>query len=723
MRLPTGLTGKSPNAMAPQPTIPGNQGGQRTAARRETTNVAPAAERQSGGAGAVQQRSINQGAASSQIFASASAQQIARRTQGDGGRDLGSRERPNDHIFSAADKTKIASADKVYVAGFSSQGGGHTERMLMPLAAAIRAERAAEQAEGHAAGLAQVHQKNLSVVLVLPPHWENDTGNEFKKLAHYKEEYLRENVHLVTVQSDKAILGFYEPDGPSDNFGILKEFADKPKRDNSETPLFAPRNANHVIRGQAFAHKEIMSQIADIVGNKDKITVFEDMDPYLAKAAAKSGVPSSHIVGQSNHLLLLDADIETNDGPYFTGKSDAFLVKANGNGYIGNAATVEFSADINTTKPLGQSLDKMGIDRHDNALKVRKHMMQMLLDGGKKIDLQSRDVVPMSGGVMVSPGATSESLDRGVYLYLNKYTDPLAQHIRDRLNGNGTDEQTAAYKRAMFVVCGAGTFDPATEISGNAMHVAQAANFDAVTAAGFGTSSEMHYLISNDAYHGNLLLMPVERQHEQEANAEILLPAALGDRRDKVDAAENIEDLRNKLDEMVVHNATTNDKLSDKTMEALHTATHRESPLATDKAVVRLTTKTGMTADEARLLDENTRRASDPDRKALRRINKVMIPALMALSEGKVAMDIRMTAKDAPKSMTIRGLIEALRDPDQAGALMDADFSGEVARSECQKCVNWLEDLLALDHGPTRQQAAQSLMRGTYANDTHILGY
>jgi hypothetical protein len=723
MRLPTGLTGKSTNAGTPPPAIQGNQGGQRASARRETASVASAAERQAGDGGSVPQKSRLQRSGSSQIFASASAQQISRQTQGVGGRDTGSRERSNDHIFSETDKKNIASADKVYVAGFSSQGGGHTERMLMPLAAAIRAERAAEQAEGQAAGLTQVHPKSLAVVLVLPPHWENDTGNEFKKLAHYKEEYLRADAHVVTVQSDKAILGFYEQDGPSDNFGMLKEFADKPKRNNNETPLFAPRNANHVQTGQAFAHKAIMSQITDIVGNKDKITVFEDMDPYLAKAAAKSGIPSSHIVGQSNHLLLLDADIETEDGPYFKGKSDAFLVKANGNGHIGNVATVAFSAEINTTRPLGHSLEKMGIGPQDNALDVRKRMVQMLLDGGKKHDLNSRDVVPMSGCVMVSPTATAERIDRGVYLYLNKYTDPLAQHIRERLNGSGTPEQTAAYKSAMFVVCGAGTFDPDTQISGNAMHVAQAANFDAVTAAGFGTSSEMHYLISNDAYHGNLLLMPVERQHEQEANAEILLPAALGDRRDMVDTAENIEDLRNKLDEMVVHKATTDHKLHDKTMESLHTATHRERPLATDKAVERLTTKTGMTADEARLLDENTRRANDPDRKALRRINKVMIPALMALSEGKVRMDIRMTAKDEPAIMTVRGLIEVLRHPDQASALMDADFSGELARSECEKCVTLLEGLLEMDPGPARQQAAQDLMRGTYANDTHILGY
>lgn len=715
--------GTSGNAVATQHTIPQDQGSVRAAVRRLNASIARAAERQSGEGPPVQQGSRSAGSASSQIFASANAQQIENQGKKTGGRDSGSTGASPVQIFKEADRKTLAGAEKVYVAGFSSQGGGHTERMLMPLAAAVRAERAAEQEAAVKAGLPDASQKRMAIVLVLPPHWQEDSGNEFNKLAKYNEEYLRQNVEVITAQSDKAILGFYEADGPSDNFGILKEFADKPKRDNSQTPLFAPRNALHANLGQAWSHKEIMSQIVDVVGDKDKITVFEDMDPYLAKAANKAGVPESHIVGQSNHLLLLDADIETEDGPYFRGKSDAFLVKANGNGYIGNAATVQFDADINTTKPLGNSLDDLGIGPQDNALKVRKQMVQMLLDGGKKIDLDSTGVVPMSGGVLVSPDATAESTDRGVYIYLNKYTDPLAQHIRSRLNGSGTEEQTAAYRSAMFVICGTGTFDPETGISGNAMHIAQAANFDATTAAGFGTSSEMHYLISNDAYNGNVLLMPVERQHEQEANAEVLLPAALGDRANKVDAARNIDDLKQKFDKMVVENATTDAKLRDKTMESLYKATHRESPLATDKAVERLRTHGGMTADESRLLQENKNRTDDPDRKALRRINKVMIPALQALSEGKGVMDIRVTTKVASERIGVRALITALSDPVKASALMRADLSGEEAKLHCKKCVDWLEGLLAIESSTGRQKAAEELLLGEYANETYTLGY
>jgi hypothetical protein len=687
---PVGTTG---NAGATQHTIPQDQGRVRAAVNRVNANIARAAERQSGEAEAVQQRSRNTAAAQSQIFGSVN----ARQAQQARGQHQDSNEKLNVKVFTEDDQSKLKSAKNVFVAGFSSQGGGHTERMFKPLTAAVG--------------------KGDAIVVVLPPHWEVDTGNEAKMLAKYKAQYSDKGIDVVTVQSDKAIWGFYEPDGPSDNFRILEEFANKPKRDNSQIPLFGPARGAEAEKGQAFTHHAIMQQIVDIVDDKDKITVFEDMDPYLAKAADKVGIPKPHIVGQSNHLLLLDAD------EHFGKRSDAFLVKANGNGYIGNAATVEFNKEVNTTAPLNESLDNLGIRPQDKALDVRQKMVELLLEHGRKHDLNSKATVSMAGCVMVSPGATKESIDRGVYLYLNKYTDPLAQHIRARLNGEGTPEQAAAYKSAIFVVCGAGTFDPNSNHTANAMHVGQAANFDAVTAAGFGTSSEMHYLISNDAYQGNLLLMPVERQHEQEANAAVLLPDALGERRDRVATAKNIDDLRSKLDDMVVNKATTNAELGNSTMNALYQATYKKGPLAIDKAVERLTTKAGMTAVESRLLQDNTERANDPDRKALRRINKAMIPALMALSEGKATLDIRMTAKVDSKRVTVRELINTLSDPDKASELMDADLHGERAKSHCANCVTSLEGLMAIESGSDRRQAAKELLRGEYANDVYTLGY
>lgn len=748
MHNPIGHTAKTPHAGASQPAIAGHN----RLPSSETTNVASAAGGQSGEAGSVQQRSSR-----SQIFASASAQQISGQTHGAGARGPGASGTSTVQIFSAEDMGKLTAAKKIYVAGFSSQGGGHTERMLMPLREAVIADRVAKESAAETLRLLSFEPKReevvadrpaetgseaqvrahaaetlrllsftpvgempkgdrIAIVLVLPPHWEVDTGNEAGKLQQYKLAYAKENVDVVTVQSDKTILGFYEPHGPSDNFRILEEFASKPNRDKAQTPLFGPEDAANVQKGQGFSHSEIMTQIVAGVGDNTKITVFEDMDPYIAKAADKAGIPKAQIVGQSNHLLLLDADA------HFGAKSDAFLVKVNGNGHIGNVATVAFSKEINTTRPLGETLDKFGISPDDRAVDVRRAMVQKILDNGNKYSLSGLAGVPISGTVMVAPDATADKIDRGVYLYLNKYTGPLGEHISNRLNGDGTPEQVNAYKQAMFVVCGRDTFKGG--VKDNAMHMAQAANFDAVTAAGFGTSSEMHYLISNNAYQGNLVMMPVEKQHEQEANAAVLMPEALApEHRSRVSAASDIGDLKAKLDAMVVDNPTTNAKLGQTKMEALYTATHKEEPKATDKAVERLRTHKGMTTAESTLLAENTSRAENAETKALRRLNKVMIPALKALSEGKFNVDIRMTAKDESKILNLRELITALQDPVKAGRLMGADFAGDKANTLREKSVEMLQSLSNTQNDTDRMRAAEKIMRGAYANNTYTLGY
>ena len=607
----------------------------------------------------------------------------------------------------------------------------------MPLLAAVRAEKTADR------------QRDTAIVLVLPPHWETDSGNEARQLEKYEKEYQKENVDVIKVQSDKAILGFYESDGPSDNWRILEEFADKPNRDSNMTPLFGPKQGTNVVKGQAFTHKAIMEEITekiteeitekitekileevmDKVGSIKKITVFEDMDPYLAKAASKVGIEPSHIVGQSNHLMLLDAD----DGTYFNGKSDAFLVKANGNGHIGNVAAIQFSTEINTTMRLGDSLVEMKITPEHTAVDARKAMVEMLLNRGNRHDLNSNAEVPMAGCVMVSPATPEKDIDRGFYLYLNKYTNVLGKHIRERLNGEGTPQVgptvIEAYRQALFVVCGTQAIKPIDpnnldEKIPNAMHVAQAASFDGVTSAGFGGLSEMHYLISNDAYHGNLLVMPVQKQHEQETNADVLLRNAFGSvLPPNVDTEKDIAALLTKFDDMVSKKATTNDALSGKTMKPLFEATHKETKKATDKAVERLTTHGGMTADERRLLLLNFQTANDPKTKALRRINKVMIPALKAMKGGAYIVQTRMTAKVPTRYTAVDDLIKQLRDPMKANELLDLDVFTPEAHAECKRFANFLQEIRDKPSGPERVAAAKEFMYERYANEMFFVGY
>ena len=601
-------------------------------------------------------------------------------------------------IFSDEDKQKMKDAKNLYVAGFSSQGGGHTERLLMPLGMAA--------------------QKGDTIVLALPPHWEADEGNEGKKLNEFAAEYKKKGINLVTVQSDKAIWGFYKAHGPSDNFRILDEFANKPKRDSENTPLFGTSDQ----KGQGFMHKDIVQQVVDVVGRESiaKVKVFEDMDPYLGKAAAKAGIPV--VMGQSNHLLLLDAD------EYFGAKSDAFLVKANGNGYNTQMATVDFNAEINRTRALGMTLSKLGITADQKAVDVRKDMVATLLEKGKIHDLDSSEPVSMKGAVLVAPGATKESIDRGVYLYLNKYTSPIAEHIVERLKGEGdtTPELHDAYKKTLICFCGTGALTEKLKGGAdNSMHVAQAAQFDGVTAAGFGTASEMHYLLENNAYKGNFLLMPVEQQHEQDANAHALLPAVLSEgNKGRVETAGNIDELKAKFDQLVLSRATTDKVLGDTTMEAFVQATQREGASGSDKAAQLLRgTGAGMTQNDARLMEENNWRAQEAGRKEMRHLNKVMIPVLEALAKGESEATIRLSTKVDERRVNVEELVKGLNNPAKLRELTGVNITNQLARNMSDALARDLEQIMKQSEGPDRQKAADDYRRDQYANKKYNVGY
>lgn len=159
-------------------------------------------------------------------------------------------------------------------------------------------------------------------------------------------------------------------------------------------------------------------------------------------------------------------------------------------------------------------------------------------------------------------------------------------------------------------------------------------------------------------------------------------------------------------------------------MEQLVTFTQKEGgKQATDKAVGLLSQRGVMNPSEERLLKDNTARANDAGLKAERRVNKVMIPALTALSKGESVVTMRMTAKDDSVTMNINKLISTLKDPGQAEGLMGVKFDSDRAKKAAQDAVNSLEDLMKMPEGQERQQAAEKFMRGAYANDKFILGY
>lgn len=603
----------------------------------------------------------------------------------------------------------INNGKKVFVAGFSSQGGGHTERMMKPLGQAL--------------------SSGDTVVMALPPHWENDTGNEAGKLASFSQKYQSDGANVVTVQADKAILGFYEKDGSSDNFRILEEFAMKPQRNTDQTPLYGVAD-NDAATGQGFKHKDIVSQIVNVVGqdNLDQITVFEDMDPYLGKAAAKAGIPSDQIVGQSNHVTMLDAD------DFLAGKSDAFLVKANGNGYNGKVATIDYDANVNKTASLGGSLDKLGIGPDQRTEDVRKDVVATFMQHGNKIHHDHEGVVTKAGSVIVSQDATAESIDRGVYLYLNSYTPPLAEHIKDRLNpeSDTPPELFAAYEKAMFVVCGKEAFPEAyrnTADVSNAMHLAQAANFDGVINAGFGTSSEMQYLLENNAYEGNFVMMPIERQHEQETNAFVLTHDGISEgNQDRLTIANTMQELTDQLDDLVMNRATTTQSLgqANSTMAGMLDATHMPGAIA-DKAAGLLNGTGEMSALDSRLLTENNNRASDIDRKEARQLNKVMIPVLAALVDDQPTAAVHLSEKVAPVTINVADFVQGMQNPDtQQDTLLNmagVDVTGGQSTRLVETFAAGLSAIMDQPQGEARQQAADDYRRGEYANNVYTVGY
>ena len=505
----------------------------------------------------------------------------------------------------------------------------------------------------------------------------------------------------------------------------------KPQRHTDETPLYG-RSGDDAETGRGFKHKDIVQQVVNTAGqdNIAQIKVFEDMDPYLGKAATNAGIPRDQIVGQSNHVLLLDAQ------EYLGGKSDAFLVKANGNGHNGHMATIDYDASVNKTASLGETLDKLGVTPDHRAVDVRRDMVATLMQHGNKIYPDDPNPVTKSGGVIVSRDATEESIDRGVYLYLNSYTGPIADHIKERLNpeSDTPPEMRAAYEKAMFVVCGGGTFpgefnrDPNTV--SNAMHIAQAANFEGVTSAGFGTSSEMHYLIENNAYQGNFIVMPVEEQHEQEANANELLPAALSpENAGRVTTANNIQQLRDQMDDLVMNRATTTHSLFlDNThMGGMLDATHRPGAIADKAANLLQGTGDGMSALDARLLDQNNRRAGDIDKKEARQLNKVMIPVLQALVDGQPNATIRLSTKVPEVTVNVADFVNGMNNPDtrldtlrnMTGVIVTGDQSTQLTAN----FAAGLNNIMDQPEGNARQQAADDYRRGEYANDVFTVGY
>jgi hypothetical protein len=623
-------------------------------------------------------------------------------------------------VFTGAEQNLLSGADKVYVHAFSSQGGGHTQRSMDPILAAI--------------DTGVITDKDV-VLLALPPHWESDKGNEADRLQKYEADLKKRGINFVTVQQDRAVLGFYKPDGPSDNWRILQNFASMDAREPWQTRVpeygsFDPKGGSKqpVRYAVAFDAAAIMQQAVAAAGSKDKFVVFTDMDPYIARGALYQGIPRQQIIDLSNHILLVDRTTDNH-------LNNAFLNWANVP-HAGSTSAIELNDGINKLPGVNETIARLNMEADTSQVAARQQVIDWFMGDGNKWDLASDDKITTAGSILVHPRATPQSIDRVVVLYINDYTDPLGQHIRNRLNAG--DEN---YAKTLFIVAGRSAF----KSGGNALHAALLANADAVFSAGWGTTTEMHQLLTN-GYQGRLIIAPVENQNEQLTNVPLLRSALPSDLRNRVESASNAGDLKAKLDDLVSYQATTTSglngdmgslfntlsgerRVTDQTVNLLSGGNlprdDAGGPTPLEQRLTQARIGIGqMTTDETRLRTMNTAQWRDYDNLASRRIVNAIVPALDAALKGDTHFTVKMDRSYSAQPMTLRQLADALNiDVTTANAarLLHANVEGRGARALLTEVSNRLDELANADPAQRRQLAEEFIH--DFANHRFFLGY
>jgi hypothetical protein len=583
-------------------------------------------------------------------------------------------------LLDAQQKQLLAKASGVWVLAYSSTGGGHTARCLEPMMELVRRGRIA---------------RNDDVVcIMMPEHWPHDKGAAKRTLEGYLGALKHGGIHCILVQTDKTITGLYTPSGSSDNSGILADFARKPLRD-----VPTPQVRSIYPGGPATGHaaNEAMRQLVEAAGDGGKFHVLSDMGVYTTKAARLAGIPPDHIVEMGNHALLLDPSVN------HRGRALGILSKVTAADHAGRLGLVSYDERTNTLARMRSTLSQLGIIGSDPAVAVRERVMKDFLQYGHRIPL-SLDA-PATAGILVADGATAKDIDGAVYFYVNEYTQAAANMVRERLQSQDPD-----FSKTMFVICGPGTFGD--DRSKNALHMLYAAQADGVMNAGFGTTSEVHYLLRK-GFQGQVLLLPVEDQHEQQANAE-MMQSLLGER---ITIAHTPGDLSRQLDQLVRSRTRTGALEGDmssivEAVENPHTFTHH---------IAALMMGGDMTAQETALLQRGREIAQAPDTKAMRRGAKLVVTVLQGLMAGAQEFQVRMTAKQAATQHGLGELAQRLRSPAECAELFgQVDATGpqtDAFRRQWAQRFERLEQLPPADRG---KQAARWLAE---LGDAYVLGF
>ncbi len=612
-------------------------------------------------------------------------------------------------LFDNKESAQLRSANKVLVLEYSSTGGGHTARSLDPI---IKARQDGTLKEGD------------SVVVLAPPRWpEDEDGKQIKTLHQKVADLKAKGLNVILKQSDKTVTGIYMPEGPSDNVAMLKDFVYKPNRNNNQVSLSDQDTGTTVRLGKGHPAKQILADVIAAVGeeHKGKITVLGDMAPYLQKAAKAMGIENAVEIGNHQGLFIGAARQQ------LEGKDLSYLSKASSSGLAPKLALVEYDNETNVVRDLAPTLANLGITGQTAKHEARAIALNHLFQCANQLDVNA--VGTKADGILVGPEARADNVGAMVYLYLNKYTQGTLDHIRGRIN-----EGHPAYQNALFANCGKEAIVPNAETVGNArdakniLQVMYAANADGVTNAGFGTTSEFNYLANNGS-NADFVAVPVENQHEQEANAAQLIGAIGADR---VTSASGADALYAALDALVQKRADQPTPTShlNGTMANIAAAAAAEGTSGAAHAADLL--KRLVNADEAlptmreHAVDAITSMAdyanSDAP-KQRRRIYKVLVPVLDSIINGTDAVTLRPTAKVPPHPTNVIAAIEMMENNHAAlGGIMSIEFDNANAQQLLRDSAVSLRVLMNIEDGEARQHAAMEQLK-QLANSEVALGW
>ena len=520
-------------------------------------------------------------------------------------------------IFSSTEQTTLQGSKQVLLLQYSSTGGGHTERCLLPVFEAFEAGTL---------------KKGDCVVVLAPPRWEHDDkGSHVGKLHDLVKELTEKGLNVILKQSDKTVTGLYEDAGASKNVEMLKEFVLAPRRKNSvRSSIDLPTEDVPVPMAQANSAKDIVAAVIGAVGagNLTKLSAIGDMAPALQKAARDCGITRSVEIGNHQGLFAGAGSVSLGE------KNRAYLAKASSSGRFSQLALIDYNAKTNVLPKLGATLKLFGFTEQTTKADARKTVLTHLLEHAVKNDL--------AGGKYVHGIVKAENLKEAgdvkatVYLYVNAYTQGIVDHIRSQI-----EKKVPGYDKALFAVCGGGAFKtvPEGQAVENILYAMHAANADGMTSGGFGTTSEYNYLRAAGDYQGDLIVAPVEHQHEQEANAAQLVDMSEG----RVGQASGIEEMKAALDALVLRRSTDSQVLTG-TMEEMFACSSKPGSHAQHAASL-LADKPEMTPSAEAAMKAMANYEAEHAPKEVRRILKLYVPALVAIIAKEPLVGVLATKK------------------------------------------------------------------------------